>query len=398
MSCAAMNSLAGRFDGALDFYFWKGIPCVRLWPKKYAGIISKSQTASYKAFSAIGKMKTDIPPEIRENFKEWAAGSSWTWSDLFTSRAMEYWTATGELPPAISNPTITYGSGLKHIIMQTNTPQQPWVCRHVANKLFVSWKVYRGRKEICAKPSWGPGVDCFPMSLMYSSGKAFDPGLFGIERVADAYPGGGGTCEALRAHSVFNFGEKAESSGGATICAVSQGCTLPAFPNYYTYSVREHADYVAPEYHAGIHINRYCGISYKRRAWCTYGWPGQAWSISVFGNHYHYVTPHTPVTDTIVHGTALYPGQQYTINLFNPDHYAMPIYPTCETGIDPQEGRFEFSDPQLLIGERWWWEITFSPPYYRSWWLCYADPQGRLIPVYPISGQGKRPAPGYGVV
>jgi len=107
VSCETMNTLAGRFKNHLDFYFWKGIPCVRLWPKLYSGVISKSQTASYTAFSQIGKMKTDVPPEIKAALKTWAAGTTFIWSDIFTSTAMAYWKKTGLLPPVITNFSIT---------------------------------------------------------------------------------------------------------------------------------------------------------------------------------------------------------------------------------------------------------------------------------------------------
>lgn len=102
-TCDSMDRLAGRFKGGLDFYFWKGIPCVRLWPKLYSGIISKSQTASYTAFAQIGHMKSLVPPEVRAAYKTWAVGTTWIWTDIFTSVSMAYWKATGTVPPVISD-------------------------------------------------------------------------------------------------------------------------------------------------------------------------------------------------------------------------------------------------------------------------------------------------------
>jgi len=396
LTCDSMDLLAGRFKEVLDFYFWKGIPCVRLWPKRYAGIISASQTASYTAFSQIGKMKSLVPPEIRENFKEWAGGTTWIWSDIFTSQCMAYWKATGEVPAVISNPSITYGSGLKHIIMQTNTSAQPWLCRHVPRSLMTTWKEYRGRKELCITPNMAPGVDCVPMRLMYSGGVAFSPPWHSKSRQGQYDVIADYSCSNWRTGAVNFFNGRPEEGPIYNYGLAWQNfsSTTPKF--YRVFSTRNYAEYIMPEYYAGIQASRYCGISYDLLASKTLFWPNTAWSFSVFGNHYHYTVPSVPVLLNQAHGVALNFGGRYTINIYNPDHYFMPEYPICETGVTPMYSQVDHTNYQFLIGERWWWEYTFTPPYSRSWWLCYADRQGNLMPIYPVSGKGAKPGIGPG--
>jgi len=389
ISCQQMDALAGRFKNHLDFYFWKGIPCVRLWPKLYSGVISKSQTAAYEAFSAIAKMKPLLSPEIKESMTDWVADTTWTWADLFTSRAMEFWHLTGRLPPLTDESTSTYGSGLKHIVMHSNSPQQPWICRRLPKKAKESWKEYRGTKEICIQPAWGDPIVCVPMSLMYSSGVGFTPPWNSKYRTGQhgLYPSF--FCHDWRALALEAFNSAAESRPAYNYGLVYQHLKLDP-PNFYRiYTTRPYAQFTAPDYYAGVQLSRYCGISYTRSATKTAQWPGGAWSVSVFGNHYHYNVPDVPVEERVVHGCALYPGRKYNINIFHPDHYNMPAYPTCETGISPQQSQFNHTGYQLLIGERWWWEYTFTPPYRRNWWVSYKDNQGNIIPLYPLTKKAK---------
>lgn len=70
------------FKGVLDFYRWKGIVCVRSWPRKPKMPRSIPVQATAQLFGDLATAFTDTPPNIRARATEMASGTKWTWRDV----------------------------------------------------------------------------------------------------------------------------------------------------------------------------------------------------------------------------------------------------------------------------------------------------------------------------
>lgn len=70
------------YKGIIDFYLWKGIPCVRSWPRKPKMPRSPAVQASAAIFGALATAFSDTPPNIRARASELAVGTAWTWRDV----------------------------------------------------------------------------------------------------------------------------------------------------------------------------------------------------------------------------------------------------------------------------------------------------------------------------
>jgi len=382
------NTLAGEFAHSLDFYYWKGIPCVRKWPRKKLGSATEAQSIWYKIFKHFAEAKHATAFEIRFFYKHWTAGTTWTWGDLATAQGLEYYGATKKLPPQIITPTIdTYYGKLRYIKFRTDSPEQPYLCRKLPKENLVEYKTYRGRKEKCIRPRMGENIDCVAMKLMYSSGINYTPTWFNGRRYAQdvGYPLK--LCPACQTDALARYATTPETYGpGIATVTLAQLW----FNWTYTYSVENKRSYVSwlcPDYYGGIQTSRFCGIKYGIRATKTMFWPPEDWSVSVFGTHYHYPVPPVLITDEKIHPIALYPGTTYTISGVHPDYYLPRPYPCCPRPTYSIGSSLAFFPFQFLIGERWWWEYTFTAPYTSSWWLSYPDAEGRMHGVSPVSGK-----------
>lgn len=87
------------FKGILDFYLWKGLPCVRSWPR-----MSKAkQTEGTKAAAALfGRISTDyrtLAPLVLQAFQEAAKDQPRTARDLYISAVYGHLHERTEPPP-----------------------------------------------------------------------------------------------------------------------------------------------------------------------------------------------------------------------------------------------------------------------------------------------------------
>jgi len=71
------------FKGTLDFYVWKGIACVRSWPRSPGHRRTPAVEAQWPAFATATRLWNDLSPEIREAYKRMAAGLHLTGRDIF---------------------------------------------------------------------------------------------------------------------------------------------------------------------------------------------------------------------------------------------------------------------------------------------------------------------------
>jgi hypothetical protein len=151
--CQEMNRLAGILKGAVDFYYWKGIPCWRAWPHGAENVLSLPRAMSAAAFAEVARRKGRMPQLLRAQFELLAGGSTDTWGDVFTRWNMFYYKEKGELMPEVVDFQLIYGSGLKEIII-TLAPLAGPVGSLFAGALSIrnnpdGHKTYRGTQVKC---------------------------------------------------------------------------------------------------------------------------------------------------------------------------------------------------------------------------------------------------------
>ncbi|MBA7570586.1 hypothetical protein ES708_12339 [subsurface metagenome] len=71
------------FKGTLDYYVWKGIACVRKWPRSPGHRRTPAVEARWPAFATASRLWNDLSPEIREAYKRMAAGLHLSGRDIF---------------------------------------------------------------------------------------------------------------------------------------------------------------------------------------------------------------------------------------------------------------------------------------------------------------------------
>lgn len=71
------------FKGTLDFYIWKGIACVRRWPRSPGHRRAPAVEAQWSAFSEASKLWNDLSPEVQDAYKRMSAGTHISGRDVF---------------------------------------------------------------------------------------------------------------------------------------------------------------------------------------------------------------------------------------------------------------------------------------------------------------------------
>jgi hypothetical protein len=78
-----LNIIKG-FKGTLDYYVWKGIACVRSWPRSPGHRRAPAVEAQWSAFAQASKLWNELSPVVQEAYKRMSAGTSLSGRDVFT--------------------------------------------------------------------------------------------------------------------------------------------------------------------------------------------------------------------------------------------------------------------------------------------------------------------------
>lgn len=73
------------FRGTLDFYNWKGIFCVRSWPRKWLGTPSPATAASQQTWADNVRALSGLPAWSRDQLIIETAPTVTTWRDVWLS-------------------------------------------------------------------------------------------------------------------------------------------------------------------------------------------------------------------------------------------------------------------------------------------------------------------------
>lgn len=76
------EAIIAGFRGVLDFYLWKGVPCVRSWPRKPKLPRSPAVQAASQTFGYLSTAFSSTPPVIKAQAEALAVGTAWTWRDV----------------------------------------------------------------------------------------------------------------------------------------------------------------------------------------------------------------------------------------------------------------------------------------------------------------------------
>ena len=70
------------FKGVLDYYVWKGIACVRSWPRSPGHKRAPAVEAQWSAFSEATKLWQLLSPEVQDAYNQMAAGTHMSGRDI----------------------------------------------------------------------------------------------------------------------------------------------------------------------------------------------------------------------------------------------------------------------------------------------------------------------------
>lgn len=76
------QAIIDGFKGKLDFYAWKGIPCVRMWPRYFTRKPHPAEAANQQRFAYINQLASTLPAYIIDQYKAMAVGTPFSWKDL----------------------------------------------------------------------------------------------------------------------------------------------------------------------------------------------------------------------------------------------------------------------------------------------------------------------------
>ncbi len=76
-------AIISGFRGTLDFYVWKGIPCVRTWPRKAIYPPTQEELNTRIAFTWASQNWQFLSPEVQDAYRAMAAGTTLSGRDLF---------------------------------------------------------------------------------------------------------------------------------------------------------------------------------------------------------------------------------------------------------------------------------------------------------------------------
>lgn len=95
--------------GVIDFYYWKGIPVARQWPRVSSVPPSEAMLGARNAFTQSRVDLRSVSGATRESWAAFSHGKKQAWLDYYTSIYMRCWKLQKTLPPVVYTFEITDG-------------------------------------------------------------------------------------------------------------------------------------------------------------------------------------------------------------------------------------------------------------------------------------------------
>lgn len=99
-----MNKVAIKVLGkALTFSSWKGIPYVKVKPKKYPRVRSARVQVMNRRWRICWGLISNMDSTVRDAYKYYTQGTTLTWKDQVVKEIMSIWHETGQTPITIQH-------------------------------------------------------------------------------------------------------------------------------------------------------------------------------------------------------------------------------------------------------------------------------------------------------
>jgi len=95
------------FAGTIDFYYWRGIPVARKWPKKPTPPYTEKQAAAMQAMAQSRQDLKQLSGKVISAWRQQAQGLRAPWLDEYTKQYMLYWGMYHTLPHVLQDYSIT---------------------------------------------------------------------------------------------------------------------------------------------------------------------------------------------------------------------------------------------------------------------------------------------------
>jgi hypothetical protein len=85
----------------IDFYYWKGIPVARCWPRKTTIPTSLAMLSSQNAFRQSRVDLKAVSGFVRKVWADSTVGKRQAWLDYYTSIFLSIWKSQGRFPSVL---------------------------------------------------------------------------------------------------------------------------------------------------------------------------------------------------------------------------------------------------------------------------------------------------------
>lgn len=104
---AISATMVKNLAGVIDFYYWRGIPICRRWPKLTKKPPTEGVLASRAAFVQSRADLRLVSAGVREVWAQSAVGVTEAWLDYYTSIFMRTWRDYRRYPPVVTKISVT---------------------------------------------------------------------------------------------------------------------------------------------------------------------------------------------------------------------------------------------------------------------------------------------------
>lgn len=77
------EAIISGFRGVIDYYYYMGQPCCRIWPRSPGHIRAAPVMAQWPIFTLAVRLWNELSPELRRDYEEMAQASGLSGRDIF---------------------------------------------------------------------------------------------------------------------------------------------------------------------------------------------------------------------------------------------------------------------------------------------------------------------------
>ena len=97
------QAMVSDLAGVTDFYYWKGIPVARTWPRKSTLPPTAAMLGARNSFVQSRVDLRSVSGAAREAWALYSVGKKQAWLDYYTSVYMRFWKDYKQYPPVVTD-------------------------------------------------------------------------------------------------------------------------------------------------------------------------------------------------------------------------------------------------------------------------------------------------------